>query len=450
MKKRLGRAGTAALLVALCLLLSGCTGLRLGTVEELYCLPSLPVEYQDLEASITALIQDGAEYAAPTSGSNIQPVQLVDLDGDGQEEALAFMRKPAEEKPLKIYIFSADSGSYQESAVIEGSGSAIFSIVYSDLDGDGVTELAVGWKTASEVQALSIYTLRSGEPEELLRTTYVKYALTDLDSDGRSELVTFRADTEGMGIAEMYAWQDGTVALRSSSKISVTMAELSNLGRVVTGTLQNGAPALFVVGVADSTTEITDILTTRDGELSNIVLSNITGASSEVFRFLSLYPTDINSDGITEIPAPVLLLPSSDAVQNFYRIEWRSYDAAGAATRVQSTYHNVDDGWYLVLPETWRDQVRIRREAGSEEVVVTFSYEDDQGTRDFMKIGAITGDSREIKAVRGGRFILSRRAETIYSAELLDANSGWSYGMTEDELRTAFSLITAEWLAGDN
>ncbi|MPM40670.1 hypothetical protein SDC9_87316 [bioreactor metagenome] len=261
--------------------------------------------------------------------------------------------------------------------------------------------------------------------------------------------MTFHADTEGMGIAEMYTWQDGTMALKSSSKISVTMAELSNLGRVVTGAIQDGTPALFVVGVVDSSTEVTDILVARDGGLSNIVLSSITGTSTEVARYLSLYPTDINGDKSTEVPVPVLLA-GSDEAQSYYRIEWRGYDAAGKPSRVESTYHSVEDGWYLVLPESWRDRVLVRREPGAEESTVTFSYRDGAELREFLKISTITGDSREIKAVRGGRFILSRRAETIYSAELLDANNSWASGMTEDQLRAAFGLITAEWLAGDN
>lgn len=449
MKKNRQRLGSCCLFAALCLFLSGCTGLQLGTVDELYSLPSLPGEYQDLEANINMLIEDGAEYAAPTSGSNIQPVQLTDLNGDGQEEALAFMRKPAEERPLKIYIFSETNGSYRQTAVIEGSGSSIFSVVYTDLDNDGCNELIVGWKTASEVQVLSAYALRNGQPEELLRTTYVKYALTDLDGDGFHELVAFRADSEGMGLAEMYVWQEGAMTLRSSSKISVTMAELSNLGRVVNGMIQGEMPALFVVGVVDSSVEITDILTMQKGELSNIVLSNITGASTEVARFLSLYPSDINGDGITEVPVPVLL-PGFDELESYFRVEWRSYDSSGEATRVMSTYHDVEDGWYLVLPEAWRDKVQVKRETGSEEATVTFSYWRDNVWNAFLKISTIIGDSREIKAVRGGRFILSRRAETIYSAELLEANNTWADGLTEDELRSAFSLITTEWLAGDN
>lgn len=435
--------------VGMSALLSGCAGVRLGSVEELYCLPSMPPEYQTLENSINALIQEGAEYAAPASGSNIQPVQLVDLNGDGTEEALAFMRKPTEERPLKICIFSSEDDAYQLSAVLEGSGSAVFSIVYADLDGDGMTELIVGWKTASEVQALTVYTLKNGRPEELLRTPYVKYALVDLDSDERSELVVFRADTEGNGLAEMYGWQDETMALRSSARVSVSMAELSNLGRVTSGALQDGTPALFAVGVVDASTQVTDILTARDGELRNIVLSGMTGTSTEVARFLSLYPTDINGDRVTEVPSPVLLTGSSEE-QSYYRVEWRSYDTEGAYTRVMSAYHCTEDGWYLVLPESWRDRVLVRREAEAEESTTIFSYRSGMELVDFMRISAVTGNSREIKAVRGGRFVLSRRAETIYSAELLEANNDWPSAMTEDELRAAFSLITAEWQAGDN
>ena len=67
-----------------------------------------------------------------------------------------------------------------------------------------------------------------------------------------------------------------------------------------------------------------------------------------------------------------------------------------------------------------------------------------------MRITAITGANREARAVRGGRFNLSRQETTFYVAELLEANNTWIYGLTEDEVREAFSLITAEWSLGEN
>ena len=115
-------------LVTLCMALSlaGCAAPKLTLdPEELYALPELPERYTALNQQLSAIQEGGAEYATPVSGSNIQPVQMMDLDGDGREEALAFFRQSDGEKPLKIYIFTADGDSYRQVAVIEGSGLAI-------------------------------------------------------------------------------------------------------------------------------------------------------------------------------------------------------------------------------------------------------------------------------------------------------------------------------------
>ena len=63
-----GRKFARALaLAALCLLLGGCA--TNVSTDKLYALPSLPAEYASLEAEINALLSDGAEHAAPISGS---------------------------------------------------------------------------------------------------------------------------------------------------------------------------------------------------------------------------------------------------------------------------------------------------------------------------------------------------------------------------------------------
>ena len=419
--------------------------------QELYSLPKLPTEYVELDDRINAILAEGAEYAAPISGTNIQPVQLVDLNGDGQEEAVTFFRNTSEEKPLKICIFTAKDQNYEQTAVIESSGTGIYSIAYHDLNNDGYTELIVGWRATTDQQALAVYTLRSGEPMELMRTNYVRYAITDLDQDHSSELVVLRAaDEENGSVADYYSWQTGELQMRTSARISITMAQLSQQGRVTSGTLQGGVPALFVTGVVDSAWAITDILTLKNGELTNIVLSDVTGVSREIAPFRSLYPTDINGDGITEVPVPVALPDwgdDEDSTQK--RIDWHAYDEAGDGITVMSTYHDIEDGWYLRLPKDWKDQISVSRSVIPDEAYVTFYIQGDTGLQPILRITAITGNSRSTKAVRSGRFTLSRQAETTFTAELLEANSSWTYGLTEDEVREAFSLITKEWFYGD-
>ena len=155
---------------------------------------------------------------------------------------------------------------------------------------------------------------------------------------------------------------------------------------------------------------------------------------------------------MTEVPRPEPLPNWYEGDQPYQRIDWRGYDSQGEASLVQSTYHNMEDGWYLRLRDEWRDQILVSRNLSQDEVSVTFFIAGSRGQplEPFLRITAITGANRESRAVRGGRFNLSRQQETFYAAELLEANETWAYGVTEDQVREAFSLIAAEWSVGEN
>ena len=90
-----------------------------------------------------------------------------------------------------------------------------------------------------------------------MRSNYVKYAVTNLDRDEKQELVVIRADEDGDGTADYYRWQDTGLVSQSSARISSTMAQLSQQGRLTQGTLLDGTAALFVTGVTDATQAVT-------------------------------------------------------------------------------------------------------------------------------------------------------------------------------------------------
>lgn len=214
------RAGKMLVIGLFSLLLSGC----MFTTPEtsLYRLPKLAGEYESLESQIDALLTNGAEYAAPTSGSNLQSVQMIDLDGDGSEEAVAFFRRASDKKPMKIYIFKADGDSYERYAVIEGTSSQIYSVNYADLDGDGLKEILVGYKSSSDVQGLAIYPLSPGTSESLLTTGYSRYANLDMNGDGKQELLIICSDEESTARVDYYDWDDGALHAKSSLRPSRT------------------------------------------------------------------------------------------------------------------------------------------------------------------------------------------------------------------------------------
>ena len=107
-------AKKGALLAALLVLVLGLCGCSLETsAENLFTLPKVPVEYAGLSEKLNTYLENGYEYMAPAGGSNIQSLQMVDMDGDGSEEAVAFFRHTSDEKPLKIMIFRAEQESFE-------------------------------------------------------------------------------------------------------------------------------------------------------------------------------------------------------------------------------------------------------------------------------------------------------------------------------------------------
>ncbi len=425
-------------LFAAVLLLPGCGA---AANDSLYRLPKLPTEYESLETLIDALIDGGAEYAAPTSGSNLQSVQMVDLDGDGEEEAVAFFRRPGDERPMKIYVFRATRDSYEQFCVIEGTAHSIYSINYVDLDGDGWREILAGIRSDLDVQNLSVWSLAAGTPQQLLLAGYSRYTAHDMDGDGRQDLIVLRSDEENFAVADYYAWNATELALRSSFRLSGTVAELS---RLTNGVLSGGENALFVTSVTQDGGAITDILTVGAGVLHSVKRGADIGRT---FRFLEVYPGDVNADGITEVPEPAPFRKTDPEGDSYYRICWRQYSAEGEETLVRETYQEAQSGWNLILPSSWDDRVTVRRTSGTEGSSVTFSELHGAEEKPIVVIYAFTGADRTQLASRTGRIVLARQAEVSYAADIYNGGDDW---IDEQTLRESFSLIQAEWTTGEN
>lgn len=436
----------------LALLLSGCGFKLFKSAEELYRQPQLPQEYQELNSTIKAVMTSlGAESITPLSGSNTSAVQLLDLDGDGTEEsAAAFFRVSDAEQPLKIYLFRMNSaGGYDEAYVLEGEGNNIDSIAYEDLDGDGKKEVVVSWQLTSRAYVLAVYLLGRSEATELIRTTYNEnYVLTDLNGDGCKELVVIQRDDTGEDIsrASYYSYQDGVLAVTSAAPLSENIQDVLTAR---TGVLSGQQPAIYVTSECAGG-QITDIFTYRDGGLVNVTLNTDSGLSSNTFRdFTSVSVTDINQDGVLEIPVS-LALPSvrEDSTATYWITYWLQFNADGEGTVVCITYHSVTDGWYLVLPNDWDGQITVERESQGtyqSEQAVVFYYRGEDGPERFLTIYRLSGSSASIRASLGNRELLLTSDSVTYAAEF--AADGWDCGLTMDQLRERFSLIKTEWSA---
>lgn len=436
MKRRLQTCLLLPALLVLAALLSGCTVFD-SSVEQLFTLPRMAPEYTGLSQQLDSLIAQGYEYAPPSGGRNIQSVQMVDLEDDGRQEALVFLRRTADERPLKILIFRLDTtDSYRLYCTVESSGAAVDSVYYQDLNGDSRRELIVGWRISADVQTLAAYSIEP-EPVALMSCGYSRFSIQDLNSDGVPSLLVLRTDGELGPVAEFYGWQDEQMSVSYRCRLSSSMTAL-NRGSIVAGMVAKDTPAVFITGVDATSMAVTDILIYRqEAGLVNVAMDKSSGVSAAVYPFRQLSPQDIDGDGLIELPCP---LGNGSAEQTDGLVSWMSWRSDGRFEQSVKTYHSLSAGWYFTIPQSWWDwDVDAVTTGIQNESQMTLRINGD----DVLSIYTITGENRESRSRMDHRLVLRRQAATVYAGEVCELAP--YYGMDEDLLRRSFSLILGSW-----
>lgn len=433
----------AAFLLLTCLLLSGCFA---KTVDELYTLPRHSDEYDNLQKAIDEVMGEaGCEYSAPISGSNQQSVQLNDLDGDGEEEAVVFA-KTSGEKPLKAYIFDKLDGAYQNVAVIEGNGAAFARAEYADLDGEAGLELIIGRQLSDQVlQSVSAYRFENGEVLELMTANYSQFTLCDLDNNAKEDLFVLRLDADSHpGAAELYRYKDGAMERGSEVRLS---SGVTKIKRMTTGLVAYNLPAVFVTGELDGDSLMTDVFIFRGGSFQSLTG---TEPSQQTVRNPFACACDINGDGLVEIPE-LVALPAADAAGETYSlIRWYNLDPDGTKRIAMRTYHRFSGGWYVEIPESWDERITISAAPtveGARGGLVFSSWNGSAPSKPIFTIYAFTGEHRAENAALDGRFVLLEQSDTVYAASF--GTAGQVKDLTQESLRQMFHIIHVDWNSGE-
>ena len=425
------------------LLLTGC---NMATVDKMYCLPERSQAHDDLQKVMNQAVS-GFEYSAPVAGENRQIVQMVDLDGDGQEEYLLFA-KGGTDKPLRIFVFTGYKGRYRLTDTIESSGSAFDQVEYVPMNNRPGYELVVGCQVSDQVLGnLSVYTMVDGHMELSMSSSYTKFRCTDLTNNGLNELLVLRPgdNDSGNGIAELYSMDSDSV--ERSAEISMSRPS-DNIKRIMLGKLNDGIPAVYVASDVDSSAIITDVFALVDGSFTNVSFSSESGTSVKTLRNYYVYADDIDADGVLELPNLVNAGTSTDsesAANDQYVVRWFALQSDGSEINKKFTYHNFPGGWYLELNEKYAPRITVLQLGNTYQFLLW--NKDFTKSEKIFSVYVLTGQKREEQALIDNRFVLHKGEATIYCARLEVAAD--SVGISREDLVDGFHMILKDWNTGE-
>lgn len=436
------RVKCAALFLVICLL-GGCSGM---SIDELYCLPKASEDYYDLQEALSQALGNGLSYDAPASGARREPVQLVDLDHDGTDEAVAFFRS-SQDGSVAAYIFARRDSQYELADQIPCSGSAVGAVEYADLDGSGSLELLITCQVSEAVtQALQVSRYQNNAAESLLTAPCGRYVLTDLNGDGAKEILCITdSGAEASAAVNYYTYVGGQMKTGQELRLSENYSDILNIAQ---GTLEDGTEAVLITGTAEDQMK-TDVLIQNDqAELTAVDCGTLD--SSAQLQGGDLYPRDMDGDGNLEIPKGKVLPEYEAGSGTQWTVEWYGLTAKGKFGLKCSTYHCFDEGWYLELPESWDDAISVREKSETDGACTIHSvgfYQKSSGRKagtEIVTIYALYGAARQEQVEARGLTSLYSDTDMILAVEINEDAAPWEGTVSVAQLSERFHVEAAE------
>lgn len=424
-------------------LLCGC---QLRSGEDLLAAPKPTEEFLALQTELDKELAAGAVYAAPVSGSNRNYIQLVDLNGDNRDEAIAFFRTSSMSNEFRVKVYEQqEDGSYFNCGEISGVGVAINEVNYPQLKNNATRSIQLTWQVTGEnVLSMSVGALENGVVETQLATDYTNFVNADLSGDGVLDLLMLKIDAAtGEKTATMYTFGSGChtagTALLSPDAVSIS--------RLTTGRT-DGRTAAFVEEKDESGIgQQTDILIYENNELHNIAYDSELAVAQDTYRSTNVNSFDIDGDGEIEIPRAVLMAGypegSADAL---YMFEWYTYRMNDAPVYKLTTFRSAAERWYIIIPEEWHDTVYATRGNMAGISTTTFyeyqaaAGEDPEAGEDIelLTIYYLTGSSSQAQANQLGLTVLGQNDAGMWAAKIPEQAKDSACAIEMNELIRAF------------
>ncbi len=362
-----------------------------------------------------------------------------DLDGDGTNEVLVFYQLRSKGGVTQMQVLKATENGWQTVQNLDAAGTDILNVDLCDLDGDGVTELCVGWSVATTTAHLmSVYQAENGMLTQRASEEYSEYIICDMNNDKVQDLGLAVLSTEtATSTLRFYTLEKGAVSLLGSIGLD---GSVLSYGKITAAgiTPQNTGVYLDVYKGADSM--ITELVYFKGGKLYNPFAGSQNNVNIATLRYCDVPCQDINEDGVIEIPFMVPL-PGYDKTEpteedrdmTHYLLEWRGFDGQLSDT-VSTWFYNTKEGYYLELKDVPQGAFTAMYNAAQNEYVF-YEWKNNKAGEPLLAIKTFDAAAFSQADDYGS---LYKNETTVWGAKLFD--KGYAY-MNFDELKYSFHLI---------
>lgn len=339
-------------------------------IEDLIALPETGTFEQHIRNKLLEVEADDVSLVFALRGQTQNPISFFDINGDGTDEIIVLYRSfkahPSSGDTANIHIFAEKNGVITSLFDIIGAGSGIDKIEFVDFNGDGISELVVGYIAAydsSKMLYVYEFDFVNKRADNTVSRRYSEFVSTDLNGDGQTDLVsaTYKS-LDSVAYASFFNYDPFDKCVKESSvtaKLSFSLSPFT----MIPFTAENGKNAIVITSRYGTMLLTNEIIVWDDkkNQIENISYDASAGRKQIAYMntdYCSLgeyIPTDIDGDGTLEIPicrffdedaASLALTSWQEAL--LYPYTWYSFTGDGLKAEFTS-YINSERSYIFVL-----------------------------------------------------------------------------------------------------
>lgn len=365
------------LLSAAAMIFTGCSPVNFG-VDNLLAAPKLTEEQSEIHQALISSVGNNITLKYPRNGANRSAYVIANIDDEETDEALVFYEYTGTggvENGLRVNVLDKDSdGKWYSVKEIAGAGTEVDQVIISPVGHGNQIDVLVGYQNISgDDKTLEIYNYRDGDFSRIGVDFYSVLEAFDINSDGYNELITIQKSVnqdsgQTTAKAALLEMQNGEIT--KGEEIDMCDNVLSYAASK-TGRILDGRNAIYIDGVTASGELQTEVVYYRYSALQNPMQQRSEKLLPMCTRPAGYYSADVDDDGVVEIPStkPMLGYENAVAEEQLLMTTWSVYKDFYNLEEKFSGYYAISDGYAMMFPSRWADQITVKKDSETGEVV---------------------------------------------------------------------------------
>lgn len=391
------RVALVVFALVFCIFFSGCTSFTAEINE--YIVPPTPSgKLYDIQQALYGSVGTDITLRYPKSGDYKSAFVVRDIDGDAEEEALAFYSTLSSDNTTVMHINLITKNGEHYTSVndysVECAG--VNSVGFADISGDGNPEIIVTWLIpSSPTDKISVFYYDNSTMTKYIEEEYLTYTVCDIDARIGNELLIVSKDIEnGEGYAKLFEINEEDALVASECFMD---SDIQSYQKPVLSTLKDGRNAVYIDAAKGTEGTVTELLfCNNEGNLINPFVKSKNDKNTETLRAAHTFSKDINGDGIHEIPFITQLPEIQDGEERepLYLTEWCVYSGEEFEV-VASSLIDYSEGYTIIIPNSWANKITAEKSEDGEKTVYLYNEKTEKIGEEIFRVKLISNETWE-------------------------------------------------------